>query len=88
MGGWGTTQPTNSITSSLQQPARREWGEEWVILNDRISNSSYPPPAHRTRPTRQPAKATVIQIGGQLQFLNDLLKCFLASSLITNEDRS
>lgn len=66
-GGWrwrvggGTTQPTNSITSSLQQPARREWGEERVILNDRISNSSYPPPAHRTRPTRQPAKATVIQ---------------------------
>lgn len=47
-GGWrwrvggDTTQPTNSITSSLQQPARREWGEERVILNDRISNSSYP----------------------------------------------
>lgn len=60
-GGGHTTQPTNSITSSLQQPARREWGEERVILNDRISNYSYPPPAHRTRPTRQPAKATVIQ---------------------------
>lgn len=27
----GTTQPANSITSSLQQPGRTEWWEEWVI---------------------------------------------------------
>lgn len=27
----GTTQPANSITSSLQQPGRTEWREEWVI---------------------------------------------------------
>lgn len=63
-GGGGTTQTANSITSSLQQPGRTEWGEEWGILNDRISKSSYPPTAQCTHPTRQPAKATVIQRDG------------------------
>lgn len=59
-GGWRWG--ANSITSSLQQPGRTEWGEEEVILNDRIRNSSYPPTAHWTHPTGSQQKQQFFNI--------------------------